>query len=381
MSGRRWLRWLGAAALALLIGRVVFTLVVAGEFRDVATFGTEGCKQLPGVVGGEDIVVDAQAASAADSGPAGVFWVAADDRRAAQDTPNGRGRLYRIGADDPAARDVTPAEPVALHPHGLGLFRHAAAAGGASIGNVTATLAVVNHRGGGVFDTRDDAVELFDVVDDATLRHRASVQDPQLRPMNDVVPVDADRFYATIDHGHAEGALRSVEDFARMAWSGVVYWDGKAARRVADGLRYANGIAASADGATIWVAATTDTAVIGYDRDAATGDLRERVRIATGTGVDNIQLDEAGDLWLGAHPKLVTFLRHARDPAVRSPSQVLRIDGRSHAVQVVLADDGTQLSGSAAATPLTLRDGSRRLLVGPVFDPHLLDCRLPPRQP
>lgn len=380
MMRKRRLRWILAALLVLVVGRIVYTLHVAGELREVAYFGTEGCKQLPGVVGGEDIALDAEAQSDPDSGPAGVFWIAADDRRAAHDAPNARGKLYRIGADDQAARDVTPAEPAALHPHGLGLFRHARDETSAiTATTVTATLAVVNHRGGGVFDTRDDAVELFDVLGDATLRHRGTVQDPLLRPMNDVVPVSEGRFYATIDHGYADGALRTVEDFARMAWSGVVYWDGKAARRVASGLRYANGIAASADGATIWVAATTDAAVVGYDRDASSGDLRERVRIDTGTGVDNIQLDEAGDLWLGAHPKLLAFLRHARDPGVHSPSQVLRINAASHAVNVVLSDDGVLLSGSAAAAPLTLRDGSRRLLVGPVFDPVLLDCKLPAR--
>ena len=58
---------------------------------------------------------------------------------------------------------------------------------------------------------------------------------------------------------------------------------------------------------------------------------------------------------------------------------MLRINAASHAVNVVLSDDGVLLSGSAAAAPLTLRDGSRRLLVGPVFDPVLLDCKLPAR--
>lgn len=379
VSTRRWGRWLGAAVLAALLGRVVFTLHIAGELRAVEVHGTESCRRLPGIVGGEDIALDAAAPSARDSGPLGVFWIAADDRRANHGGAGPRGAIYRVGALDEAAADVTPPTPAALHPHGLGLVRHPAAGGPDAEGIVTATLAVVNHRSGGVFDTRDDAVELFDVVDDTTLRHRASVQHPLLRPVNDVAPVDADRFYATIDHGAADGTMRSVEDFARMAWSGVVHWDGKAARRVVDGLRYANGIAITADGTRVWVAATTDRAVVGYDRDPASGDLRERVRVDTATGVDNIQLDDVGDLWLGAHPKLLTFLRHARDPAVHSPSQVLRIDGRSGAVEVVLADDGALLSGSSAAAPLTLRDGSRRLLVGPVFDPHLLDCRLPPR--
>ena len=113
-----------------------------------------------------------------------------------------------------------------------------------------------------------------------------------------------------------------------------------------------------------------DRAVFVY-RVAADGALRQVRRIDTGTGVDNITVDDEGMLWLGAHPKLLTFLRHASDASVLSPSQVLRIDPGTGRVDEILLDDGSQLSGSAAAVPW-----SDRLLIGPVFDDHLLDCRL-----
>jgi arylesterase/paraoxonase len=360
-----------AAALLLWLGVGVLQ---AGALHSVTARGTEGCAPLPGVVGGEDLLHDPTALPA----NGGVFWIAADDRRAtAANAAKARGSIYRIVADATGpAIDVTPPLPFAFHPHGLGLARVATAPTTAA-GTVTATLAVVNHRAGGVFATQDDAVELFDVVDDQTLRHRRSVQDPTLRPMNDVAPIDGDRFYATLDHGNASGPLRYGEELLRLPLAAVAYFDGTHARRVVTGLGYANGVAVSADRATVWVAATTEMAVYGYERDQNSGDLREKLRFAVGTGVDNIHLDSAGDLWLGAHPNLIAFLRHAADPAVLSPTQVLRLARTTGAVEVVLEDDGGLLSGGAAAARATLADGSTRLLVGPVFAPHLLDCRRP----
>lgn len=366
---RRWPLLLGAALL-LLAGRLLYTVWVAGELRSVESRGIDRCVRLPGIVGGEDIALDRGAA-----GGEGVFWIAADDRRAAAAGTPQPGRLYRLAATAVAAEDVTPELAVEFHPHGLSVARLPSR----SAEGQTGLMLVVNHRAGGVFDTRGDAIERFQIFDDARLRHDASVQDPLLIAMNDVAALPDGRFYTTLDHGEPSGPLRKVEDFARMPWSGVAYWDGERARRVASGLRYANGIALSADGGTVYVAATSDGAVVRYDRDPSDGSLRERARIACGTGVDNIDVAADGSLWLGAHPKLVTFLRHAGDASVPSPSQVLRIAPERGNCDVVVQDDGRLFSGSAAAAALPLAIGETRVLVGPVFAPHLLDCRLPKR--
>lgn len=378
MSRRVIIALASLTAAALAYG--LFALVVTGELDTPPLPPLPRCEAIAGVVGGEDIALDRRA-----RGPRGavVAWIAADDRRAAAAGRPVAGRIWRLDGDASAPVDATPTLPFALHPHGIGLARDvsatALAAPGAAPGDaaVTATLALVNHRGGGVFAAEQDAVELFDVVGDQRLRHRRSVIDPLLRPMNDVAPVDSDRFYASLDHRHPAGPLRVAEELGRLPWSGVAYFDGAHARLVATGLRYANGVALSADAATLWVAATTDRAVLGYARDGASGDLRPRLRWEVGTGVDNIDIDERGDLWLGAHPRLLTFLRHAADAGVPSPSQVLRIDAATGAASVVWGDDGRLLPGAAAAATWPLAGGERRLLIGPVFAAHMLDCRLP----
>ncbi len=357
-----------AAIGALVVVRLLYTLWVAGEFRVVRPHGAENCHPLTGVVGGEDLAIDRHA----DDGR-GVVWIAADDRRAAATGRAGGGHLYRLDANGTRAVEVTPTLDFPLHPHGLSFARAATRTG--DEGEVTGGLWVVNHRGGGVFASNEDTVERFAIVGERTLRHVGTVRDPLLRPMNDLAALPDGRFYVSLDHGNATGVLRKVEDFGRFAWSGVAYWDGERAQQVVRGLRYANGVALSADTSRVYVAATVDRAIFVYDRDDASGALRERARIDCGTGVDNIDVAPDGSLWVGAHPKLLTFLRHARSPGVLSPSEVLRVDPERGTVTSLLEDDGSTLPGSAVAALLPNARGGPRLLIGPVFAPHLLDCR------
>ena len=68
--------------------------------------------------------------------------------------------------------------------------------------------------------------------------------------------------------------------------------------------------------------------------------------------MDNIELDNDGGLWIGSHPKLLTFIDHAENPDAVSPSQVLRLsmdENRSYIVQEIYLSTGEDLSGSSVA--------------------------------
>jgi arylesterase / paraoxonase len=345
----------GGILLAAILGFVGYTVWLAGEFKTITPHFAGTCKKIDGVVGAEDLVIDRAA---------GVAWIATDDRRAAIAGNPKQGAVWAYDLKSPGAVPVnmTPDPAFSFHPHGLGLHQ----------GPEGLTLMVVNHgAGSGVFDGAPDTVETFR-IEDGKLKHAGTIKGELLRSVNDVQPVGDGKFYASIDHGNPTGFARTVEDYARLPQAKVVYFNGETVRYVADNIRYANGVNVSPDGETVYVAGTTDRLIHVYGRDIPSGDLWLKSRLETGTGVDNIDVDDVGALWIGAHPKLLTFVGHSKDASKKSPSQVLRVDPGSGEVYEVMMDDGNLLSGSSVAA----RYGNR-LLVGPVLDPGFLDCELP----
>ena len=79
-------------------------------------------------------------------------------------------------------------------------------------------------------------------------------------------------------------------------------------------------------------------------------------------------------MWIGCHPKLLTFVKYSKDPQALSPSQVIKVTQTSpgqYDVTEIYLDNGRPLSGSSVAA--VFKD---KLLIGSVFDERFLLCRL-----
>ncbi|MBL8920523.1 MAG: SMP-30/gluconolactonase/LRE family protein [Myxococcaceae bacterium] len=341
----------GFLALGVLAG-LGFLLADAGVFRALTPHGFEQCTRVE-VAGSEDLVFDAAT---------GLVLISSTDFRALEEGSDAAGAILSWNPAAPATPSPVPHDfKGALHPHGLALW---------PLDGGGRRLFVVNHP------TRaSSTVELFDVLDGPGLRHLRTIEAPEFISMNDLAPVGPEAFYVTLDAGTRAGtAGRFAETLLGLPWAGVGHFDGTRATVVARDLRYSNGIAVSADGATVFVSESTGHRLLAYGRDVATGALTLRAQHREPAGLDNLSFDATGALWVGAHPKLLDFLGHARDPSKPSPSQVLRVtfdttQGRFN-VKDIGVDDGARLSGASVALPL----GGGRVLVGSVFS-HVLDCR------
>ena len=329
---------IGLAVLVLLVlGSVLQTLWAAGSFKTLEPHFAGRCREVRGVLGPEDITIHPRT---------GVAYISGYDRRGA---PPGNGAIYAYDLKLPRSRPVnlTPDADADFRPHGIYLHVDEAA------GDL---LYVVNHAGG------THTIEVFEFID-GRLQKGATLADPLVVSPNDVAAVGRDRLYITNDHGHPEGFMRVIEEFGRLALSNVVYFDGARFSVAAEGIAYANGINRSADGLSVFVASPTGQAVRVYDRDPDSGRLRFVESIPTVSGVDNIEVDHEGNLWIGSHPKLLQFRAHASDPSELSPSQVLRISRDregAYVVSEVYLGLGDRLSASSVAA----RYGDRLLIGG-----------------
>jgi len=359
---KRKLGVLGILLVLVVAVQIWRTLSAAGVFTSVPGGPALACAAVPGAPGAEDMALDRAR---------GLVYVSSLDRRAAARGPV-NGGLYRFSLHDPAdtLTEITPPTIKRFAPHGLSLY---------TAPNGTQTLYVVNHATTWSEATdlfgRGQVVEVFTIAADGSVLHRKTVSDPTFFSLNDVVAVDENRFYVTNDHGSAPGFARLVEDYALWGQANVVYFDGTAAIPVATGLTYANGVNLSPDGDTLYVAETTGRRIARFDVERATGALKFRATVPLGFGVDNIDVDADGVLWVAGHPKLFEFLAHAADPARLSPSQAVSVrftPGAAPEIRTRFADDGTRISGASIAVA-----GQGKLVLGSVFGPDFLVCDLP----
>jgi arylesterase/paraoxonase len=328
------------------------TLYLAGAFRSLEPHFAGRCSEVAGVPGPEDLTIHPRT---------GVAYVSACDRFALErgEAPRGALYAYALDAKSPAPVNLTAAELADACPHGISLWLDP--------GGKDRLFAIV-HRG------ERHSIEVYD-LEGERLVHRESLADPLLVSPNDLVAVARDALYATNDHGWPPGFARTLEEWLRLPLATVVHWDGQRFAKVASGIRLANGIQASADGRTLFVAGSLDRAVHVYDRDPATGALAHREKVPVGTVPDNVEVDAAGALWIGAHPQALALVNYRNGRAPRAPSQVIRAsrsgDG-AWGVEEVLLDAGDALSASSVAAV-----HGDRLLVGGIYEPRFLDCRLP----
>jgi arylesterase/paraoxonase len=335
-----------------LVGYVVKTFYDAGEFKEIRAHSQGLVQTITGVQSSEDITINPLT---------GIGFISSADRRAqfaGRKTQQGGVFAYALKAENAQPINLTADFEKEFNPHGISLFIHE---------DSSTTLFAINHNREG------DFVEIFDEQDSAFV-HRKSIASPLMFSPNDLVAVDADRFYVTNDHGNRTAFWRTFEEYLQLNRSYVLYYDGTGFQIVAEGLAYANGINTSPDGKTVYVAATVDGAIYVYDRDPETGALDFVETIDLDTGVDNIEVDPAGNLWIGGHPKLLTFVDYSKDAAILSPSHVLKVIPSASGdfeIEDIFIDDGSRLCGSSVAAVY-----GNKLLIGSVFDAKFLVCTL-----
>ncbi len=336
-----WLKIL-LALLAVILFFVGRLLINSGFFRGITPHFQGNIVKINGFEGNEDATIDRETGIALIAAPAFNL------------DKNGSIFMLNLNEISPKPINLTTKLPFSsFHPHGISFYQSEKG---------DKRLFVVNHRTDGHY------IEIFQFTD-SSLVHLESIQNPLFVSPNDIVAVGERQFYLTNDHDEPLSDWRAKKDILQIPMGNVCFYDGKNAKVVADGILYANGINKSLNAKTIFIASASGRKILVYDRNQQTETLTESDEIAI-NGPDNIDIDEAGNLWVGCHPKLLKFLAHSKDHSKLSPSEIIKItyQGKEKAqLESIYLDDGGEISGSTVG--VAYKD---KLLIGSVFEKHIL---------
>ncbi|WP_425389633.1 SMP-30/gluconolactonase/LRE family protein [Ekhidna sp.] len=329
---------------ALIAAFVFYTFSSTGYFHEVNnTESYAVIAEIP-MKGAEDFTINYED---------GFMIISQDDRMGRRDGNPSQGHLYYLDLDSGNFEPIqlTTNYKLPFYPHGISLLK---------LDSAHYQILVVNHA-------RGHTIEKFELFGNDSLVYMATFRDESMISPNDVVALDKESFYFTNDHGYTSYWGRLAENYLGLGVSNVVYYDGRY-QEVADGIAYANGINISKDRNQLLVASPRSFKVKYYTIEDG-GSLTFDRDLSVGTGIDNIELDEEGNLWIGSHPNLLAFAAYAGGKKEKAPSEVIKITNGDE-VESLYENDGSFISASSVAAPY-----KDLLFIGTVMDDRLVVLR------
>ena len=334
--------------LIFIVGFLTFkTFSDSGAFKSITPHYNGNCLKIKNVSGPEDITISKN----------GLAFISCDNRRATLAGAHVQGSifLYDLNNTLPKLINLTKHVNFEFHPHGISIYEN----------ENEVFIFVVNHR------LIENTIEVFKLLK-SKLIHQDTIRDSLLISPNDIIAINQNQFYVTNDHGNSSNLGKLFEDYLQLSKSNVVYFNGYKFDIVVSDLKYANGINLNKNKTKVYVAETTGRRISIYNRDKISNKLLYEHSIHLNSGVDNIEIDNKGSLWIGSHPQVLKFVKHAKNKVNNSPSQVIKIDyidKNDYMVHEVYLDNGSELSGSSVASIY-----KNILLIGAVFSDYFLIC-------
>ncbi len=330
---------------------VISLMFLFGCAKNIKTeIPIEGCIKITGMPGAEDFAyIEAR----------NILVVSSCDRR----SPEGvDGKLFWIDLSLSPEREVANLidiiYPEGFKPHGVSFVP--SGRGG--------TLYVVSHPG---IEGKMHTIEVFSL--NGGWKHVETLTSDLLTSPNDLVALPDGTIFVSNDFGGGGKTLKMIDALLHIKSGNVAYYDGGEFVDLGDPESYGNGItyAEEEDGEYIYRAALMNRSIKKFKIERVDGKavgLTYVSKVKINSMPDNLEIDGDGNIYTAAHYNSFTFLKHSKDSAEISPTQIFKVTPAGEVTELY-ANKGGEISAGSVGRVI-----NGRLYIGQVFGDYVLSC-------
>lgn len=329
----------------LIVVYVVKLLFDAGFFRKIQNYNDTHCSKVFNVIGPEDM---------AKLPGTSLIAISSDPR--SEGPKNNRGNIYLY--DTVKNEQVLLQEidfPKEFSPHGIDIIQK---------GNHFLIYAIDQYN---ETQTRIDVLNLD--LAQKSISFQKRIESEFLTAANDLSLIGEERFFFTRDFNTKNKLLVTAQQYLRFPTGSVWMYDKGKLNQLAGHLFYANGIQFDSQHSTLYVSEMLNKLIHAYSFRNNQLDLEKSIHLPD--GIDNLTLYQ-NEIIAAGHPNLISLKKMRDDRKHKSPSVIYSIDLNLSKITKLYENDGAQI----AATSVGLKISNEQLILGSVFDDHILSCSL-----
>ena len=317
-------------------------------FSHVDPKGSGNCEKISGTPGPEDIAIDRES---------GILYISSHERR----EKNKTGYIFTLDlkkeAKIPVKMEINYPEKFA--PHGI-FFTNVAG---------TKKLYVISHPK--LIGGSEHTIEIFKIEKDKLI-YESTLKNENLLSPNDLFVTQDGKIFVSNDIPTGQFG-QIIHVLLRLNSSPISYYNGKEWSLLGEKTAFGNGILIKKENGKDYLYRSSHVyeSLLKYElsySNSGSPELKLVKKIELGSGPDNLEEEENGNILVAGHKSNMRFLGHAGNKEKTSPSQIFRIfpDGTT---KEIYANDGEQISG--ASTGISFKN---KLYISQVFDPFILSC-------
>lgn len=337
-------------ALPLIIvffisGYVLKLLYDAGSFKEIQSIPLKNCLTIPSIIGPEDM-------AAIPGTP--LVLISSEAREEEKRTKAGDLYLYNTEKKQLVNLDKINF-PKDFYPHGIDVIQK----------GQLSLIYVINQ-----YDMTNTRIDVFQFNPSLNqIMFLKSIENQSLTAANDLAMIAEDQFYYTRDFHTKIPWKVTLLQYLRIPTGSVWLYDKGEFISLVSPLMYANGIAYHKKTNTLYLSEMMKKTIHSYAIQK--NKLVHKASIKVSDAIDNITFYN-NEIIAAGHPKLLALKNMRAERSDKSPSVVMRVNEELTSYDILYENNGQEI----AATSVALRLSDSEILMGSVFDDHLLHCSL-----